>query len=157
LILPSTSKTHSADEWLRQALILAEKAAQQDEVPVGALVVFDNKIVGKGSNRRESDRNPLAHAEIIALQEASRHLNRWRLNECTLIVTLEPCPMCLAASQQARITKIIYGAHDTKGGALSLGYPLHADVRMNHRFEVEAHLLPKCSAILSSFFAKKRI
>src|SRR5690349_12340440 len=122
--------------YLSIALELAEQAANEDEVPVGALIVFENRIIGRGYNRREQDQNPLAHAEILAIQEASQSLQTWRLNDCTLVVTLEPCPMCLAACQQARIKHVIYGAKDPKGGALSLGYTLHEDTRTHHRFSV---------------------
>ncbi len=142
--------------WLTEALGLAEKAASEDEVPVGAVVVKDGQVIGRGYNRREADHNPVAHAEIQAILEASRALQSWRLTGCTLYVTLEPCPMCLAASQQARVDRLVYGAHDPKGGALSLGYELHQDSRTNHRFPVEYLEMPECGKILSRFFSRKR-
>lgn len=142
--------------WLEQALFLAERAASEDEVPVGALVVYQDQIIGKGYNKREQAQNPVAHAEVLAIQEAASHIGSWRLIDCTLIVTLEPCPMCLAASQQARIQKIIYGAHDPKGGAISLGYRLHEDLRTHHRFSVEYQEHPPCGQILTEFFGRKR-
>ncbi|MGK5089547.1 nucleoside deaminase [Bdellovibrionota bacterium FG-2] len=141
---------------MKQALTLAEQAASEDEVPVGALIIKDDQVIGTGRNRREADQDPLAHAEILAIREASRSLGSWRLLDCTLYVTLEPCPMCLAACQQARIGKVIYGAKDPKGGALSLGLALHEDSRTNHRFEVVYEEDLECGAVLSRFFKKKR-
>lgn len=142
--------------FMKQAFFLAEKAASEDEVPVGAVVIRDGMIIGQGYNRREKDQNPLAHAEIMAIQDASRNLSSWRLSECVLVVTLEPCMMCLAACQQARVKEVVYGAKDPKGGALSLGYCFNEDQRVNHRFEVIFAELPECGQILTSFFAKKR-
>lgn len=109
-----------------------------------------------GHNRRETDQNPVSHAEIEALVQAARTMKSWRLAGCTLYVTLEPCPMCLAACQQARIKRVVYGAQDPKGGALSLGYRLHEDTRTNHRFEVQHLPVAQCGAILSEYFALKR-
>lgn len=142
--------------WMKQALFLAEKAASEEEVPVGAIIIQNGKIIGQGYNQREQKQNPLAHAEMMAIQEASHFLQSWRLNGCLLVVTLEPCPMCLAASQQSRIGEIVYGSMDAKGGAISLGYSLHEDRRTNHRFPVNYLETPECSQILKDFFAKKR-
>lgn len=146
--------------WLDEALKLAAQAAREDEVPVGAVVVQRSaggeRIVGRGYNRREADHNPVAHAEILAITDAAKNIGSWRLIDCDLYVTLEPCPMCLAASQQARVTSVVYGAKDPKGGALSLGYPLHEDKRLNHRFEAKFEESPECSRILSEFFRGKR-
>jgi tRNA(adenine34) deaminase len=139
-----------------QALTLAQKAASEDEVPVGAVVVFKGKIIGRGYNRREQDQSPIAHAEVLAIEAAAKELGSWRLEDCELFVTLEPCPMCLAACQQARIKKVFYGAQDPKGGALSLGYPLHEDPKTNHRFTVTFQETSECGKILSEFFQKKR-
>ncbi|NDD90676.1 nucleoside deaminase [bacterium] len=143
---------------MQSALELARQAASLDEVPVGAVVVelSTGRIIGRGLNRRESRSDPLGHAEIEALQEASRALQSWRLIDCALVVTLEPCPMCLAAAQQSRVSKLIYSAEDPKGGALSLGYRLHEDVRTHHRFLVERFEVPECSELLTDFFRKKR-
>ena len=144
-----------------EAQRLAEKAASEDEVPVGAVVVQvssgqASRIVGRGYNRREQDQNPVSHAEMEAIQDAARALGSWRLDQCILVVTLEPCPMCLAACQQARVEKVYYGASDPKGGAMSLGYRLHEDLRTHHRFDV--HFLPheECGRVLTRFFAEKR-
>ena len=142
--------------WMSESLRLAKIAAQEDEVPVGAVVVYQDRIVGRGYNRREQTQSPLSHAEVMAIQEASQSLGSWRLIDCTLVVTLEPCLMCLAASQQARIQKILYGTSDQKGGALSLGYEFHLDQRMHHRFSVELWDTPECGDILSQFFSQKR-
>jgi tRNA(adenine34) deaminase len=150
------------DRWLAEALRLAEQAASEDEVPVGAVVVRldpstgKELIVGKGYNRREQDENPVAHAEMMAIQEAARVTGHWRLTGCALYVTLEPCPMCLAACQQGRVEALYYGAHDPKGGALSLGYPLHEDRRTHHRFPAIVRETAECGAILTRFFQRKR-
>lgn len=143
-------------EWMEEALRLAQQAAQEDEVPVGALVVCDQRVIGRGYNQREKSQNPLAHAEIQAILEASQTIQSWRLLNCTLVVTLEPCPMCLAAAQQARVSALIYGTPDPKGGALSLGYALHEDQRTNHRFSVSLVETPACAHILKDFFKKMR-
>ena len=150
------SREISAVRFLEKAMLLARKAADEDEVPVGALVIIDGKIVGRGYNRRESKNDPCGHAEISALQSAARKIGSWRLIDATLVVTLEPCPMCLAACQQARVARVIYGAKDPKGGAISLGYPLHQDVRMNHRFEVIFEEFGPASEVLKAFFKAKR-
>jgi tRNA(adenine34) deaminase len=143
--------------WMEEALVLARKAAEEDEVPVGAIIVSpQGEIIAKRHNLREKDQNPLAHAEILAIQDAARVLKSWRLTNCTLVVTLEPCPMCLAACQQARMIQVVYGAKDPKGGALSLGYSLHEDPRTHHRFNVVQEVNIECSEILSRFFQKKR-
>src|SRR5690606_23511034 len=123
--------------WMDRALTLAQEAANKGEVPVGAVLVLDGRIVGEGCNQRETQHDPLGHAELIAIAGAARSLESWRLLNCELYVTLEPCPMCLAACQQARVQRVVYAAQDPKGGALSLGYSMHEDVRTNHRFEVE--------------------
>lgn len=155
---PGESESNEqARSWLAEALKLAQAAEAQDEVPVGALVVSpDGKVIGEGHNRREQDQDPVAHAEILAIRQASKAIDSWRLVDCTLYVTLEPCPMCLAACQQARVSKVVYGAKDPKGGALCLGYKLHEDPRLNHRFSVEYAESPDCSSILSEFFKRKR-
>jgi tRNA(adenine34) deaminase len=143
-------------EFLEAAFVLAQKAESEDEVPVGAVVVLDGKIVGRGYNQRENSKNPVAHAEILALQDAAAHLESWRLLNCQLFVTLEPCPMCLAACQQARVSEVIFGTYDAKGGALSLGYKLHEDSRTNHRFHVTLVEHEGSKKILKEYFAEKR-
>lgn len=141
---------------MKKALSLAHQAARKDEVPVGAVIVQNGKQIATGFNLREKKQDPTAHAEILAITRAAKKLKSWRLVGCTLYVTLEPCPMCLAAAQQARISKIIYGTRDPKGGALCLGYKLNEDTRTHHRFDVELQYTPECSTILSEFFRAKR-
>ena len=151
----------SARDWspaMNEALQLAREAENEGEVPVGAVVVEDStgRILGRGRNCRETQSDPVGHAEILALQQAAKTLQSWRLTGCTLVVTLEPCAMCLAAAQLARVNALVYSARDPKGGALSLGYLLHQDQRLNHRFEVDRLDLPSCGEILSEFFRRKR-
>jgi tRNA(adenine34) deaminase len=145
-----------SSSFLLEALKLAEAAALREEVPVGAVVVHEGKIIGQGSNTREELQDPLGHAEMIAIKEAALHLNSWRLIDCDLYVTLEPCPMCLAACQQARIRRVIYGAKDEKGGALCLGFHVHEHPRLNHRFQVVYEPMEACSQVLKDFFAGRR-
>jgi tRNA(adenine34) deaminase len=142
--------------YLLQALELAKSAASRGEVPVGAVMVHADKMIGSGSNTREAEQDPTRHAEMIAIQEAAKNLGSWRLIDCDLYVTLEPCPMCLSACQQARIRKVIYGAKDEKGGAICLGYHVHADARTNHRFEVVYEPNVACSEVLKTFFSERR-
>jgi tRNA(adenine34) deaminase len=146
----------SQKNYLLEALSLAEAAATREEVPVGAVVVWNDRIIGRGSNTRENQNDPTGHAEMHAIREAAQTLASWRLVDCDLYVTLEPCPMCLSACQQARIRKVIYGAQDEKGGALCLGFHVHQDDRLNHRFEAEYRPEIACSQILKDFFSKKR-
>jgi tRNA(adenine34) deaminase len=152
----NTPSSTMLNEWIFKALDLAKQAELLDEVPVGALIIEQDKLIGTGFNCRERDQDPTAHAEMIAIREAASHRKSWRLNGCILVVTLEPCPMCLAAAQQARIGEIIFGAKDLKGGALSLGYSFHNDTRTNHRFSVTYRENLECSEILSHFFKNKR-
>src|SRR4051812_22800739 len=114
---PPASTESNRCLWISEALTLARLAQDADEVPVGAIVVGpDGRVIGRGHNRRETDQDPLAHAEVLAIRDAARALGSWRLVGCKLIVTLEPCPMCLAACQQARVEEVVYGASDAKGG-----------------------------------------
>lgn len=153
---PSTRPPVVLERAFDEALRLAREAATHGEVPVGAVVVHQGQIVGRGRNRREEDQDPVAHAEILALRDASRVLGSWRLNDCQLVVTLEPCPMCLAACQLARVEHVTYGATDPKGGAISLGHHIHSDTRLNHRFQVVYHPVTECGAVLSEFFRSLR-
>lgn len=149
-------KTGADLAFLREALAEAKLAGGEDEVPVGAVLVREGKIVAKGRNARERLQSPTSHAEIHALEAAAKALGSWRLSDCELYVTLEPCPMCLAACQQARVSRVIYGAKDPKGGAISLGYPLHEDARTNHRFRVDFVADGECGGVLTEFFRRKR-
>lgn len=145
--------------YMAEALALARQAASEKEVPVGAIIVKDGVVVGRGYNRREQNQDPLAHAECIAIRDAAASLKSWRLENCELYVTLEPCPMCLGACQQARVKKVIYGTSDPKGGALSLGYKLNEDGRINHRFEVSLSDTAEsvgCGQVLKDFFKERR-
>lgn len=137
-------------------LQLARLAASEGEVPVGAVILLNGTLIGEGRNARETRPSPLAHAEIDAIAEAAKKLGAWRLVGAELWVTLEPCPMCLAAAQQARVSRVVFGARDPKGGALSLGYRLHEDPRTNHRFEVEYRETPECAELLRQFFKDLR-
>ncbi|MGF1509315.1 MAG: tRNA adenosine(34) deaminase TadA [Myxococcota bacterium] len=144
-------------EWMQEALHQAERAADSGEVPVGAVVVQEGVVVGRGHNRREADRDPMAHAEILALRQAARTLGRWRLSDATLYVTLEPCPMCAGALVNARIKRVVYGARDPKAGALDSLYRIGNDPRLNHRFTHRGGVLADASAnLLSSFFRARR-
>ncbi len=157
-------KTHMSNptvandiHWMQEALKLAKKADALGEVPIGALVVCDGQIVGQGYNRREIDHDPLAHAELLAIQEASKTLGRWRLTGCTLYVTLEPCPMCAGALVNSRIDRLVYGAKDPKAGAIDSLFALATDPRLNHRCQITSGLMENaCSGVLKEFFAKLR-
>lgn len=142
--------------FLDEALAEARLARDEGEVPVGAVIVQNGKIIARGRNQKETKQNCILHAEIVAIQEACNALKSWRLIDCDLYVTLEPCPMCLGALQQARVRKVFYGAEDAKGGAISLGLNLNHDLRLNHRFDVEHTENKSCGEILTLFFKDKR-
>jgi tRNA(adenine34) deaminase len=146
------------EAWMRVALGEAELASLWGEVPVGAIVVGPGgKIWGTGRNRREADRDPTAHAEILALREAAARTGSWRLTGATVFVTLEPCPMCAGALVNARVERVVYGCDDPKAGALRSLYALGQDARLNHRYEVKGGVLAApCARILSDFFAALR-
>ncbi|MDP3307554.1 tRNA adenosine(34) deaminase TadA [Methylotenera sp.] len=154
----STEKNQSADEsYMQLALQLAGLAAQAGEVPVGAIVVKDGIIIGRGSNSPIGMHDPTAHAEIAAMRDAAQHLGNYRLVDCTLYVTLEPCAMCTGAVQHARIAKLVYGAGDPKTGACGSVVNLMAEPKLNHHTEVIGGVLAeKCGAILSTFFKQRR-
>ena len=126
------------ERFMGEALAEARAALAHGDVPVGAVVVHGGEIVGRGHNRREVDRDPTAHAEILALREASRRLARWRLFDCALYVTIEPCAMCAGAAQQARVDLVVFGAPDEKAGAVRSLYELADDPRLNHRATVRS-------------------
>ena len=144
-------------ELMQEALALAKEAAADGEVPVGCVIAKNGQIVGRGRNRREKDKSALAHAEIEAIREACEALGGWRLWECDLFVTLEPCPMCAGAIVNARIPRVVYGASDDKCGAVRSVCALF-DMRFNHHPAVEAGLLEEeCKAVLQEFFKDLRI
>lgn len=145
------------ERFMREALSLAHTAARRGEVPVGAVMVLDNRIIGIGYNRREVTQSPLAHAEIVAIEAARDQIGFWRLENCELYVTLEPCIMCCGAIVQSRIRRVVFGARDPKGGGAVSLYTLLTDPRLNHRCEVvEGVLAQECGEVLSDFFRKVR-
>jgi len=142
---------------MRAALREAEAAAARDEVPVGAVIVHGSRIIGRGHNQREMLKDPTAHAEMIAITQAAAALEDWRLEETTLYVTLEPCLMCAGAIVNARIPRVVFGAHDPRAGACGSLYQVGLDTRLNHRFDVVGGVLAReCAAILQEFFGRKR-
>ncbi|HEV3458488.1 MAG TPA: tRNA adenosine(34) deaminase TadA [Thermoanaerobaculia bacterium] len=143
--------------WMKQALAEARRAADLGEVPIGAVVVRDGEVVGRGHNRREVDGDPLAHAELLALREAALRVGGWRLSGCTMVVTLEPCPMCAGALVASRIDRLVYGAADPKAGYCGSLGNLVQDARLNHRLEVSSGVLAEESAVLlRGFFSSLR-
>jgi tRNA(adenine34) deaminase len=150
---------HSGEDaaWMELALEQARLAAMAGEVPVGALVIKDGEIIGRGHNRNLLENDPTAHAEIVALREAAAKIANHRLNGCTLVVTIEPCPMCAGALVHARIARLVYGASDPKAGAAGSALQVLNHPLLNHRMEVRAGVLSeKCSEILQQFFREKR-
>jgi tRNA(adenine34) deaminase len=143
--------------FMQQALELAREAASLGEVPVGAVAVLDGNIVGTGFNRRECDRNPFAHAEMLALDAAAKARGAWRLTGVTLYVTLEPCAMCAGALVQSRVTRLVFGTLDPKAGAVGSLYNLVEEPRHNHRLQVTSGILADDSRqLLKSFFERLR-
>jgi tRNA(adenine34) deaminase len=149
----------SAEDWMSDAISLARAAAGLGEVPIGCVVVHhpSGDIIGRGYNRRETDRDPTAHAEILAMREAGRALGHWRLVDCTLVVTLEPCPMCAGAIVNARVPRLVYGCDDPKAGAVRTLYQVCTDARLNHRVEITPGVLADdCAELLRTFFREQR-
>ncbi|MFO1019157.1 MAG: tRNA adenosine(34) deaminase TadA [Planctomycetales bacterium] len=143
--------------WMRQALNQARRAFDEGEVPIGAIIVHEGRIIGEGYNQRETLHDPTAHAEMLALTQAAESLRSWRLLDCTLYVTLEPCPMCAGAIVQARIPRLIYGTRDPKAGACHSLYQITSDSRLNHQVYVgEGVLAEECAGILREFFQIQR-
>lgn len=142
---------------MRRALALAKTAAELGEVPVGAVIVKDNQVISEAYNLRETSKKSTAHAEILALEQACGALGAWRLQGCKLFVTLEPCLMCAGAIVQSRVSEVIFGTLDPKGGAVRSLYQCLSDTRLNHRVHVRSGLLEsECSRILSDFFKLRR-
>jgi len=144
--------------FMRLALQEAEAAAEEGEVPVGAVIVHgERRVIASDHNRREQLRDPTAHAEMLVITQAAEALGSWRLDDCTLYVTLEPCPMCAGAIVQARIPRVVYGAHDPKSGAVQSVFKLLNDVRLNHQCSVVSGILAEqCGGLLSRFFQHQR-
>jgi len=154
----ATDKLVPTDEfWMEEALRCAQRALEMGEVPVGAIVVCENQIVGRGWNRNLSDNDPTAHAEMVALREAGRNVGNHRLGDCALFATIEPCAMCAGALVHARIRRLVYGADDPKAGAVHSVLEVLNHPRLNHQMEVQGGVLAGRSAeILQEFFRKRR-
>lgn len=147
----------SDEEYMGEALLQAQLALDADEVPVGAVIVRDGRIVARAHNQRELLHDPTAHAEMIAITQAAEDAGNWRLERCTMFVTLEPCAMCAGAIVLARIPRLVYGARDPKAGAVGSLYDIPRDPRLNHVVEVTGGVLEsQCGEVLSEFFRKKR-
>ncbi|MCA9059107.1 MAG: tRNA adenosine(34) deaminase TadA [Planctomycetaceae bacterium] len=145
------------DHWMKRALDQAVLAFDQEEVPVGAVIVHQNRIIAEACNQRETLNDPTAHAEMIAITQAADALGSWRLLDCTLYVTLEPCPMCAGAIVQARIPRVVYGTSDPKGGACHTLFQITSDLRLNHQAAVMGGVMQEdCRAILQEFFRQQR-
>jgi tRNA(adenine34) deaminase len=148
----------ASDElWMEEALRAAQRGFEKGEVPIGAVVVCKGKMVGRGWNRNISDRDPTAHAEIVALREAATKVGNHRLEDCVLFVTIEPCPMCAGALVHARLKRLVYGAKDPKAGAVHSVLQVLNHPGLNHRMEVKGGILAgKCAALLQEFFRDRR-
>ena len=153
---PATAEKND-EAYMRMALEEAEAAAAEGEVPIGAVVVCDGRVVARAHNRRETDADPSAHAEFSAMVAAARELGRWRLTGCTVYVTLEPCLMCAGLMVNARVDRCVYGAADPKGGAVGTLFDVSHDERLNHAFEVTPGVLAdEAAELLRSFFRARR-
>jgi tRNA(adenine34) deaminase len=145
------------NDFMKLAIDQAKIAEENGDVPIGAVIVYQNQIIGKAYNQKEQLKDPTAHAEIIALTQAAAFLKSWRLNGCTMYVTLEPCPMCAGALVLARIDRLVYGCDDPKTGAVKSLYNIVQDKRLNHRVEITSGVLKEqCSEQLQEFFAHRR-
>ncbi len=148
---------HTHEMYMREAIKEARLAEEKQEVPIGAVIVWNDQIIGRGHNLRETAADPLAHAELLAIREASEYLKAWRLTDCRLYVTLEPCPMCAGAIVQSRISQVIYGTPDPKAGCAGTLMNLLQEERFNHRTEVISGILQEeCSSMLTQFFRRLR-
>ena len=157
-VSPLNDAAHADEEFMRMALREAEAAAAKGEVPVGAVIVKDGRIIGRAHNMRETLSDPTAHAEMIAITQAAEALDAWRLEGATMYVTLEPCAMCAGAIVLARLRRLVYAATDPKAGACGTLYNIVQDERLNHRVELAVGVLADESrALLQEFFRKKRV
>lgn len=146
------------EKFMAEAISLAEKASDMGEVPVGCVIVSEGKVIGRGHNLRESEADPTAHAEVIALRKAAAKLGRWRVTPAVCYVTCEPCPMCAGALVNARVDRLVYGCADEKAGASGTLYDITDDARLNHRLEVTAGVMEDdCRALLQKFFERLRV
>lgn len=145
------------ERYMALAIEQAKIAYDNNEVPIGCVIVYDDKVIGKGANRRVTDGNVLAHAEIIAINEACNYMRDWRLEKCTLFVTVEPCPMCSGAILQARVPTVVFGTRNPKAGCVGSIYNLLQEPKFNHRAEViEGVMAVECSNIMKDFFKRFR-
>ncbi len=143
--------------YMQEAIELARKALDAEDVPVGALVVYQGRVIGRGYNQREKLQDPTAHAEMLALTAAAEYIGHWRLENCTLYATLEPCPMCAGALVQARVSRLVFGASDDKAGACGSLYEITQDLRLNHQVETVAGVMAEsCAELLQTFFRRRR-
>lgn len=157
-ILKVIFKMDNNEKYMREAIKQAKKAAAIDEVPIGCVIVYKDKIIGRGYNRRNTDKSTLAHAEIIAIKKASKKLGDWRLEECTMYVTLEPCQMCAGAIVQARIPKVVIGSMNPKAGCCGSILNILQVEKFNHQVEMENGVLgEECSQMLTNFFKELRV
>lgn len=146
------------DRYMQAAIEAAQVAEENGDVPIGAIIVYENQIIGKAYNQREQLQDPTAHAEIIALTQAAAFIESWRLHGCTMYVTLEPCTMCAGALVLARIDRLVYGCDDPKTGAVKSLYNIVTDERLNHIINVTSGVLAEeCSGLLQHFFRRRRI
>jgi len=149
--------TEQNENFMKLAIDQAKIAEENGDVPIGAVIVYKDQIIGKAYNQREQLKDPTAHAEIIALTQAAAFLESWRLNGCTMYVTLEPCPMCAGALVLARMDRLVYGCDDPKTGAVKSLYNILTDERLNHRIDVTSGVLAdECSRLLQDFFKQRR-
>ena len=145
------------NRYMKLAIDQAFIAEENGDVPIGSVIVFQNQVIGRAYNQKEQLQDPTAHAEIIALTQAAAFLESWRLHDCTMYVTLEPCPMCAGALVLARMNRLVYGCDDPKTGAVKSLYNIVQDVRLNHSLEVTSGVLAdECSALLQEFFQRRR-
>lgn len=152
------SHENNDEKYMKEAIKEALKAAKKGEVPIGAVIVKEGKVIGRGHNLRETKKDPTAHAEIMAIRQAAKKLKNWRLSGCTLYVTVEPCPMCAGAIVLSRIERVVYGTEDKKSGAVKSLYNLLTDVRLNHRVSeiISGVQKERSTEILKDFFKNLR-
>ena len=142
---------------MERALELAQQAAQNNEIPIGAVIVHNNTIIGEAANNREASHDPTAHAEVLAIKQAAQHLDDWRLEDTTMYVTVEPCPMCAGAAVMARIPKVVFGAWNDEYGAAGSRWDLMRDPRLPHRIEVISGVREEeCATLLTDFLSQRR-